>query len=71
MWEYFDYCVFGDFYDFFGDVYLVGWFDKDSEGLFIIINDKVLIYWLFDLKFEYFCIYWVQVEGILDCEVLF
>jgi 23S rRNA pseudouridine2457 synthase len=65
-----DHRVLGDLYDFPGDVYPAGRLDKDSEGLLIITNDKVLTHRLLDPQFEHPRTYWVQVEGVPDREAL-
>ncbi len=48
------------------DVYPVGRLDKDSEGLLILTNDKVLHTQLLDPKFGHKRSYWVQVDGQIN-----
>jgi len=50
--------------DFPKEVYPVGRLDKDSEGLLLITDDKLLNHYLLDPKFGHNRTYWVQVEGI-------
>lgn len=51
-------------------VYVVGWFDCDSEGLLVLINDGVLQVKLIQLGKCIGKIYYVQVEGEFMFEVL-
>lgn len=51
-------------YDFPKDVYPVGRLDKDSEGLLILSNDKVMTDQLLNPEFGHERTYWVQVENI-------
>ena len=46
------------------DVYPVGRLDKDSEGLLILTNDKLLTEALLNPKNKHWRSYWVQVEHI-------
>jgi 23S rRNA pseudouridine2457 synthase len=46
------------------DVYPVGRLDKDSEGLLLITDDKLLNHYLLDPKFGHLRSYLAQVEGI-------
>jgi 23S rRNA pseudouridine2457 synthase len=53
-----------DVADFPPDVYPVGRLDKDSEGLLLITDDKLLNHYLLDPKFGHLRSYLTQVEGI-------
>ncbi len=46
------------------DVYPVGRLDKDSEGLLILTNDKLLTEALLNPKNKHWRSYWVQVDNI-------
>ncbi len=46
------------------DIYPVGRLDKDSEGLLLITDDKLLNHYLLDPKFGHLRSYLAQVEGI-------
>lgn len=52
------------------DVYPVGRLDKDSEGLLLITDDKVLNHHLLNPRFGHQRTYWAQVEGIPTPEAL-
>lgn len=52
------------------DVYPVGRLDKDSEGLLLISDDKVLNHHLLNPRFGHQRTYWAQVEGIPTPEAL-
>ena len=56
--------------DFPREVYPVGRLDKDSEGLLLITDDKVLNHHLLNPRFGHQRTYWVQVEGIPSPEAL-
>ncbi|WP_343851505.1 pseudouridine synthase [Algoriphagus jejuensis] len=56
--------------DFPRDVYPVGRLDKDSEGLLLITDDKVLNHHLLNPRFGHQRTYWAQVEGIPTPEAL-
>ncbi|AWW31102.1 pseudouridine synthase [Echinicola strongylocentroti] len=56
--------------DFPKDVYPVGRLDKDSEGLLLITNDKVLNHYLLNPQFAHQRTYLAQVEGVPDEEAL-
>lgn len=51
-------------------VYVVGWFDYDSEGLLLLIDNGMLVYKLIDFRYKVDKIYWVQVEGMFGDEQL-
>jgi 23S rRNA pseudouridine2457 synthase len=51
-------------YDFPKDVYPVGRLDKDSEGLLILTNDKLMQHQVTHPKYGHTRLYYVQVEGI-------
>lgn len=51
-------------------VYPVGRLDKDSEGLLLITDDKVLNHHLLNPRFGHQRTYWAQVEGIPTPEAL-
>lgn len=53
-----------DVADFPPEVYPVGRLDKDSEGLLLITDDKMLNHHLLDPKFGHRRKYLVQVEGV-------
>lgn len=59
-----------ELFNFPPDIYPVGRLDKDSEGLLILTNDKVLNNRLLHPHFEHEREYWVQVEGIPTKESL-
>ena len=46
------------------EVYPVGRLDKDSEGLLLISDDKILNHHLLNPRFGHQRTYWAQVEGI-------
>lgn len=46
------------------DIYPVGRLDKDSEGLLILTNDKILTDALLNPKNKHWRTYWVQVDNI-------
>lgn len=52
------------------DVYPVGRLDKDSEGLLLITDDKVLNHHLLNPRFGHQRTYYAQVEGIPTPEAL-
>lgn len=52
------------------EVYPVGRLDKDSEGLLLITDDKVLNHHLLNPRFGHQRTYWVQVEGVPTPEAL-
>ncbi len=52
------------------NVYPVGRLDKDSEGLLLISDDKVLNHHLLNPRFGHQRTYWAQVEGIPTPEAL-
>ncbi|WP_416171530.1 pseudouridine synthase [Algoriphagus boritolerans] len=52
------------------EVYPVGRLDKDSEGLLLITDDKVLNHHLLNPRFGHQRTYWAQVEGIPTPEAL-
>ena len=52
------------------DVYPVGRLDKDSEGLLLITDDKLLNHHLLNPRFGHQRTYWAQVEGIPTPEAL-
>lgn len=56
--------------DFPPDVYPVGRLDKDSEGLLLITDDKLLNHYLLDPKFGHLRSYLAQVEGIPTGEAI-
>ncbi|WP_210416914.1 pseudouridine synthase [Echinicola soli] len=56
--------------DFPKDVYPVGRLDKDSEGLLLLTNDKVLNHYLLNPQFGHQRTYLAQVEGVPDAEAL-
>ena len=56
--------------DFPKEVYPVGRLDKDSEGLLLITDDKLLNHYLLNPKFGHERTYLAQVEGIPDKEAL-
>ncbi len=52
------------------EVYPVGRLDKDSEGLLLITDDKVLNHHLLNPRFGHQRTYWAQVEGVPTAEAL-
>lgn len=66
---YFECQMLVDYFDFF-DIYFVGWFDVDSEGLLLFIDDGKLQYVIVYLCCKQFKIYLVQVEGLVMLDVL-
>ncbi|MFN3996195.1 pseudouridine synthase [Algoriphagus sp.] len=52
------------------DVYPVGRLDKDSEGLLLITDDKVLNHHLLNPRFGHQRTYYAQVEGVPTSEAL-
>lgn len=52
------------------EVYPVGRLDKDSEGLLLITDDKVLNHHLLNPRFGHQRTYWAQVEGVPAAEAL-
>ncbi|WP_111669377.1 pseudouridine synthase [Algoriphagus litoralis] len=52
------------------EVYPVGRLDKDSEGLLLITDDKMLNHHLLNPRFGHQRTYWAQVEGIPTPEAL-
>lgn len=52
------------------EVYPVGRLDKDSEGLLLITDDKILNHHLLNPRFGHQRTYWAQVEGIPTPEAL-
>jgi len=52
------------------EVYPVGRLDKDSEGLLLISDDKVLNHHLLNPRFGHQRTYWAQVEGVPTPEAL-
>jgi len=54
----------GSLYKFPRDVYSVGRLDRDSEGLLLLTNDKLLTNYLLTPKNKHEREYYVQVEGI-------
>lgn len=49
--------------DFCDDLFFVGCFDKDIEGILVIMNDGVLLYDLLLLNYYVMKVYEVEVMG--------
>ena len=60
-----------DFFDVTVDVYSVGRLDYNSEGLLILINDKLLNHRLLNPALLHEREYWIQVEGKITVEGIY
>lgn len=51
-------------------LYLIGCLDCDMEGFLIIMNNGLLGYWMLYLKYYVVKIYYVEVNGFLERDVI-